>query len=82
MPDTVEIIQLFDYVQMYDVGTRPVPGRRCRSSAELFRSAVAEPVNVYDEQQNAARPHELHDLGQSSRIVFVLHGIKELGKQR
>jgi len=36
MPDTVEIIQLFNYVQMYDVGTGPLPGQRCR----MFSRAV------------------------------------------
>ena len=42
--------------------------------AEGLHPSVTEPVDVYDEQQDADRPHELHNLGKAPQIVFVLHG--------
>lgn len=48
-------------------------------SSELFQPAVTEPIDVHDEQQDADRPHKLHDLGKAPKIVFVLHDGKGLG---
>lgn len=51
-------------------------------SAGLLHSAVAEPVDVNDKEQDADCPHELHDFSKPPKVVFMLHGSKRLGRAK
>lgn len=37
---------------------------------------VAVPIDVYNHEQNAERPHKIHDFGQPPQIVFLLHAFR------